>query len=689
MRLGIDVGGTFTDFVLIDAAGRRFGVGKVLTTSEDPSRAILDGAVALAREHGITIGDLLQAVHGTTLVANTIIERKGARTGLITTKGFRDALETGREIRYDMYDLSIARPEPIVPRYLRLEIDERLSHDGTVLRDLDLGGLETIRKVFETEGVEAVAVSLMHAFRNAAHERAIAARLAECASTLPISLSTDVCPEIREYDRTSTTVANAYVQPIVARYLKSLEDRMRAAGLRAPVSIMLSSGGINTIDYARRMPVQMIESGPAGGAITAAFIGRRAGIDRLLAFDMGGTTAKLCLVDNCEPHRVTTFEAARVHRFMKGSGLLLKLPVVEMIEIGAGGGSIARADRLGTLKVGPRSAGAAPGPACYDRGGTEPTVTDADLLMGLLDPDYFLGGRMALDRDRATRAVADHVARPLELTPSKAARGIFEVVNENMAAAARVYLAERGKDPREYTLLAFGGAGPVHGWDVARRLKIRRLLCPPAAGAASALGFLVAPPTVDLVASHVARLHDFDSHAAGVLISAMQQQATAILASCGVATGEISFEIAAEMRYVGQGYEIPVPISPHLLNGHGGKAIAAAFDAEYERAFGRAVAGVPAEILTWRVRAIGPEPAADWPTSAHATGEASLALKGQRPVLFGEESRDTPVFDRYRLGPGAEVRGPAIVEERESTAVVPPEGIGTIDARGNLLIELG
>ena len=690
MRLGIDVGGTFTDFVLLDPERRFLGVGKHLTTPADPSLGALDGTAALCRQHGVPLTQVVHAVHGTTLVANTIIERKGARTGLIATRGFRDALETGREIRYDMYDLFIERPDPLVPRYLRLEVDERLGPDGRVLRPLDARGLDGILQTFEREGVEAVAVSLMHAFRNPAHERAIRAWLVDRAPKLHVSLSTEVCPEIREYDRTSTTAANAYVQPILARYLGRLEQGLRTQGLTGALSIMLSGGGINTVAYSQAMPVHMIESGPAGGAMAASFLGRRAGIDRLLAFDMGGTTAKLCLVDGGEPYRATTFEAARVHRFMKGSGLVLKVPVIEMIEIGAGGGSIARADRLGVLKVGPHSAGADPGPACYGRGGAEPTVTDADLLLGYLDPAYFLGGRMALDRDAAARAVGTKVAAPLGVEPMQAARGIFELVNENMAAAARVYMAERGHDPRQYTFLAFGGAGPVHAWDLARRLKMRRILCPPAAGAASALGFLVAPPTVDLVMSHVARLSELRVEEATAVLGRLEEEAARILAGAGVPRDGVTFQRAAEMRYVGQGYEIPVPVTPEVVH-TGTKALKAAFDAEYERVFGRAVSDVPAEVLTWRLRAMGPRPVTEWAMAGGGGSDPAAALKGKRPAFFDDAAKpgEAPVFDRYKLGPGAAFPGPAIVEERESTAIVPPRARATIDEHYNLIIQLG
>lgn len=689
MRLGIDVGGTFTDFILLDPDRRFLAVGKQLTTPADPSVAALEGTAALCAEHGRPAAQLRHAVHGATLVANTIIERKGAPTGLIATHGFRDALETGREIRYDMYDMFIERSAPLVPRHLRLEVNERLGPDGRVLRPLDLGELEAIVRTFEREGVKAVAVSLMHAFRNPAHECAIGRWLGEHAPELHVSLSTAVCPEIREYERTSTTVANAYVQPIISRYLGRLKDGLSAQGLGGPLYIMLSGGGINSVEYAQHLPIHMIESGPAGGAKAASFIGHRAGLDRLLAFDMGGTTAKLCLIEGGEPYRVNTFEAARIHRFMKGSGLQLKVPVIEMIEVGAGGGSIARADRLGVLKVGPQSAGSVPGPACYSRGGREPTVTDADLLLGYLDPAYFLGGRMSLDPDRAAGALVEQVATPLGLTPLEAARGVFELVDENMAAAARVYLAERGRDPRQYTFLAFGGAGPVHAWDLARRLKMRRILCPPAAGAAAALGFLVAAPTVDLVMSHVSRLEEIRPDFVLDILGRLNDQAAQILAGAGVPGEEVHAEISADIRYVGQGYEIPVPIDRGVVES-GPRGLQAAFDAEYERVFGRAVSSVAAEVLTWRIRARGPSPVSDWHVGSTGTSDAGAALKGRRPAYFDAADRpiETPVFDRYRLGPGAQFSGPAIVEERESTAIVPPGAQATIDAFHNLLIEL-
>lgn len=688
MRLGIDVGGTFTDFVLLDPSRQFLGVGKHLTTPQDPSRCALDGTDALARQHGVDLASVQQAVHGTTLVTNTVIERTGASTALIATRGFRDAIETGREIRYDMYDMFIERPEPLVPRDRRHEVDERLAFDGSVLRPLDLPAAARLIERLQSDGVESVAVSLMHAFRNPVHERTIREWLRERGPDLRISLSTDVCPEIREYDRTSTTVVNAYVQPIVARYLGRLEDGLRRQGMAGRLYIMLSGGGINSAGYAEALPVHMLESGPAGGAMAACFLGARAGIDRMLAFDMGGTTAKMCLVEGNRPHRATSFEAARVHRFMKGSGLVVKIPVIEMIEIGAGGGSMARADRLGVLKVGPQSAGAAPGPACYGRGGTEPTVTDADLVLGYLDPGYFLGGRMQLDRDSAERAIAERVARPLGLTLRQAARGIFGLVNENMAAAARVYLAERGCDPRQYTLLAFGGAGPVHACDLARRLKMRRIVSPPAAGAASALGFLVAPPTVDLVVSHVARLERLQSGVVEALLRELEDEAARVLAGANVPRDALRIEIAADIRYVGQGHEIPVPVTKELLT-RGGHAIKAEFDAEYERVFGRAVDDVPAEALSWRVRAVGPSPDARW-AGGNGASSAAGALKGKRPAWFGDATQplDTPVLDRYLLSAGAELRGPAIIEERESTAIVPPDADARIDAWGNLVIDL-
>ncbi len=690
MRVGIDVGGTFTDFVAVDGEGGGFVVGKRLTTPEDPSVGAIEGTLELAGRHGLPLGEIRHVLHGTTLVANTIIERRGARTGLIATEGFRDVLETGRDIRYDLYDLTIDRAAPLVPRRLRLEVTERLDKDGEALVPLRLGSVDRCWQAFKRAGVEAVAVSLMHSFRNSAHERAIRDRLARLAPDLPVSLSCEVAPEIREYDRTSTTVANAYVLPVVRGYLGRLETGLRARGIGGALFVMLSGGGIAAIPYAEAFPIHMVESGPAGGALAAAFLGRQAGLDRLLAFDMGGTTAKLCLTRGGEPTRALETEVARVHRFLRGSGLLLKVPVIEMIEIGAGGGSIARRDALGLLKVGPQSAGASPGPACYGLGATQATVTDADLLLGYLDAGSFLGGEMALDVERARAAIHAEVAGPLGVDLTRAAAGIFDVVTENMASAARVYLAERGADPRAHTLVAFGGAGPVHAFSLAQQLKIPRVLCPLGAGATSALGFLIAPPTVELSQSAMARLEATDWDGVNATFRHLEAEAAASLAVAGVPREVIRFERMADMRYAGQGYEITVsvPGGPYGKGSTG--ALEEAFAVRYGALFGQHLPRVAIEVLTWRLRAMGPAPAVSLRRGDAGPGSADAAFRGARPVYFADAGRfvEAAVFNRAQLGPGAEIQGPAVVEERESTAVIPPGARASVDAQANLVIEL-
>src|SRR3990172_5261894 len=496
-RIGVDIGGTFTDLVWADEATGAVRVGKVLTTPKDPAQAVEQGIVALLQDAGSAPASVRTLIHGTTLATNALIERKGARTGLLTTAGFRDALEIGREGRDDMYDLFIDQPTPLLPRPLRLEVPERLLPDGSVLRPLDEEGARAAIAALMAEGVEAIAISLLHAYRNPAHERALAALVARIAPGLPVSRSSEVLPHIREFERTSTTVANVYVMPLMARYLDDLERKLADMGIPGRFYIMLSSGGIATPETAKRLPIRLVESGPAAGALAAAQAARQMSADRLLSFDMGGTTAKACVIDGGQPLVAREFEVARADRFKKGSGLPIRVPVIEMIEIGAGGGSVARVDRLGLLKVGPDSAGADPGPACYALGGREPTVTDADLLLGYLDPDFFLGGLMRLDVEAARRAVAERVATAPGLDLMEAAWGIHRVVNENMAAAARIHGIERGKDLRAYPLFAFGGAGPVHAWEIGKILKVPRVLLPFGAGAISAFGLLAAPLAFD------------------------------------------------------------------------------------------------------------------------------------------------------------------------------------------------
>src|SRR3989449_5032855 len=554
-RLGVDIGGTFTDLVVIDEATATARVGKVLTTAKDPAHGVEEGIHALLDEAGVRSDAVRAVVHGTTLATNALIERKGAKTALLTTEGFRDALEIRREGRYDMYDLFIDPPPPLVPRHLRREVPERLLADGSILKTLDEAAARRALAELARDGVEALAICLLHAYVNPAHERRLSEIAREVSPGLSVSCSSEVVPEIREYERASTTCANVYVAPLMARYLEDLERRLAALGIDGQLYIMQSSGGIALPPLARRLPVRLVESGPAAGALAAAQAARERHEPKLLSFDMGGTTAKACVIDDGVRLVGREFEVARADRFKKGSGLPIRVPVIELIEIGAGGGSIARVDRMGLLKVGPDSAGADPGPACYNLGGRFPTVTDADLLLGYLDAEFFLGGRMRLDLEAAGRVVEEHVARRLGLDVTGAAWGIHRVGNWNMATAARIHGIERGRDLRQYPLFAFGGAGPVHCWQVAKILKVPRNLVPFGAGAMSAYGLLAAPLAFDFVRTGRQRLDRADWPAINRLFAEMEEEGRALLARAGVAAGGIRLSRIPEMRHVGQGHE--------------------------------------------------------------------------------------------------------------------------------------
>jgi len=685
-RIGVDVGGTFTDLVLHDAAKNITRTGKLLTTPDDPSRAIVEGVARILREAGLTPADVHSIVHGTTLVTNTIIERTGCKVGLLTTAGFRDSLEIGREIRYDLYDLFLEPPPTLVPRHMRLEVPERISADGEVLLKIDEAALLRQARSLLDQGAEAIAVSFLHSYRNPAHEVIAQDVLRGQGIGVPVTLSSSVAPEIREYERTSTACANAYVQPRMQRYLIRLEADLRATGFAGALYVMLSSGGIASLDEARAFPIRLIESGPAAGAMAAAFIARQAGYDRVVSYDMGGTTAKMCLVENGAPDHKHDFEAGRVRRFARGSGLPLKVSVVDMIEIGAGGGSIARVEPgSGLMKVGPRSAGARPGPVCYGQGGTEPTVTDADLLLGRLDPAHFLGGEMALDQGLVQRAVEQGVAATLSMPVADTALGISRIVDETMAAATRMHLAEKGRDPRRYTLIAFGGAGPVHACNLARLLKMKRVVVPLGAGVASALGFLVAPPATDAVRSLVARLERLDYAAINSLFASMRRQCEALLLEAGAVAGEIGFSAVAEMRHVGQGFEIAVPLPGLELSQADLPALRENFFTAYRARFSRVVEDAPIEALTWRLSAASPAQH----ISLRREASGGPAERGQRAVLYENHGQlQAVVLDRYALAPGYSFQGPALVEERESTCVIPPGAACHIDAHLNLVIDL-
>jgi len=687
-RLGVDIGGTFTDLVVVDEATGALRVGKVLTTPKDPAHGVEQGALGLLDEAGVGAAAVRAVVHGTTLATNALIERKGARTALLTTAGFRDAIEIRREGRYDMYDLAIDPPAPLVPRHLRREVDERLLPDGSVLRPLDEAAARRVIAELAGAGVEAVAICLLHAYVDPAHERRLAALVREAAPDVVVSCSSDVVPEIREYERTSTTVANVYVAPLIGRYLRDLERRLAEHGIPGQLYVMQSAGGIALPEEARRFPIRLVESGPAAGALAAARAARQRGDTRLLSFDMGGTTAKACVIDGGAPLVAREFEVARADRFKKGSGLPIRVPVIELIEIGAGGGSIARVDRMGLLKVGPESAGADPGPACYGLGGRLPTVTDADLLLGYLDAEFFLGGRMRLDRDAAHRAVEAHVARPLGLDVVAAAWGIHRVVNENMAAAARIHGIERGRDLRHYPLFAFGGAGPVHCWQVARILRTPRILLPFGAGAMSAYGLLTAPLAFDFVRTRRERLDAADWNAVNALYESMEAEGLSVLGRAGVARADVTVTRVAEMRYLGQGHEVEAAIPGGRLSGASLPAIRESFEAAYRALYHRLPQGVPIEVLNWRTTVSGPAP--DVAMRPPGGGRATAAVKTRRPAYFAEAAGfvPTPVYDRYALGAGATFTGPAIVEERESTAVIGPGARCLVDDALTIVVDL-
>jgi N-methylhydantoinase A len=689
-RLGVDIGGTFTDLVVVDEASGTIRVGKVLTTPKDPAHAVEQGIHGLLDQAAIAPGAVQAVVHGTTLATNALIERKGARTALLTTAGFRDALEIGREGRYDMYDLFIDPPSPLVPRHLRREVLERLLADGSVLRPLEEEAARRVIADLVAAGAEAVAICLLHAYVNPVHERRLAALVREVAPGLPVACSSEVVPEIREYERTATTAANVYVMPLMARYLEDLERRLGDLEIPGQLYIMQSSGGIALPGDAKRLPVRLVESGPAAGALAAAEAARKRGEARLLSFDMGGTTAKACVIDDGAPLVAREFEVARADRFKRGSGLPMRVPVIELIEIGAGGGSIARVDRMGLLKVGPDSAAADPGPACYGLGGRLPTVTDADLLLGYLDAEFFLGGRMRLDAAAARRAVDEHVGRPLGLDAVEAAWGIHRVVNENMAAAARIHGIERGKDLRQYPLFAFGGAGPVHCWQVARILRVPRLLLPFGAGAMSAYGLLAAPLAFDFVRTRRARLDAADWPALNAVFAEMEHEGRALLTRAGVPSRDVRVTRVAEMRYLGQGHEVEAPIPGGALTAASLRAITSSFEAAYRALYHRLPQGVPIEALNWRVTVAGPRPPVRFGTAARPSGKGRNAVKATRPAYFAEAGGfvPTPVYDRYALRSGASFDGPAIIEERESTAVIGPGGRCRVDPGLALVVEL-
>ncbi len=687
-RIGFDIGGTFTDFILHDAVEAQIRLYKCLTTPDDPSRGALEGLTALANAAGIALADVGEVVHGTTLVTNAIIERRGATLGLLTTKGFRDSLEMGSEQRYDIYDLFLEFPAPLVPRHRRLEIDERMLADGSVLTPIRHDQVRQALAQLRAEGVTAVAVCFLHSYANSAHELAVAELAAAEFPELAISLSSAVVGEIREYERAVTTCANAFVQPLMASYLARLQDELRRLGFTGSLMLMQSSGGLASPAMARAFPIRLLESGPAGGGLATALFGKQVGLKDMLSFDMGGTTAKACMIEDGRADIAAMMEAARVHRFKKGSGLPIKSPVIDMIEIGAGGGSIASIDELGLLKVGPYSAGADPGPACYGRGGAKATVTDANLLLGYLDPGYFLGGRMPLDTAAAEAALAALGAK-LKLSAIATAWGVHAVVSESMASAARVHMIEKGRDPRRYSMVGFGGAGPAHACRVARILGMQEVIVPAACGAASALGFLAAPLSAERMRSLPMVLDAARFDAAGVqaALQALEDDARAALLAAGVPEDKIRMRRSADLRLLGQMHEIDVPLPAGELTAESLHEIAQRFNKVYEERYTHVYAGAVMEAITWRVSAEGPTPKLDIREASEGSNQRP-ASKGTRPAYFEDRFIVTPVYDRYALRPGDRIAGPAIIEEREATTIVPPGDTVTVDDHLNLRITI-
>ncbi len=681
-RLGVDIGGTFTD-VALETGTRRHTI-KVLTTLA-PEEGVMEGVTAVLGEAGMSLGEIDLIIHGTTLATNALIERKGATTALITTEGFRDSVEMGTESRFEQYNVFMDKPPPLVPRRRRHGVAERLDARGKVLIPLDEAAVEALVPLLERDGVESVAIGFLHSFVNGSHERRTRDILAARLPDLAITLSSDVSPEMREYERFSTACANAYVQPLMARYLTRLKAQLGEHGFAGTLFVMLSGGGVTTLETAIGFPVRLVESGPAGGAIFASHIAAESGLDRVLSFDMGGTTAKICLIDDAKPQTARSFEVARVYRFLKGSGLPIRIPVIEMVEIGAGGGSLAHIDQTGRIAVGPESAGASPGPACYGRRGTSPAVTDADLVMGRIDPGAFSGGRMQLDTAAACDALRSVVGAPLGLSDELAAYGVGEMVDENMANAVRVHAIESGKNIDGRTLVAFGGAAPLHAARIAEKLDIDRVVVPVNAGVGSAVGFLRAPVAYEVVRSNYQRLDGLDTGLVNNMLDDMRGEALAIVER-GAPGAERVETRTAFMRYIGQGHEIAVELPLRQLGPGDDVAIRDAFEVAYQALYDRLIPGVDIEILSWIV-AVASAPEA---LSSLNGGVDSFETteEGNRQVFDPASGAylDAKIYSRDKLKPGARVVGPAVITEDETSTVVTPLFNAQMDGQGTLVL---
>src|SRR5665811_802756 len=691
--LSVDIGGTFTDFALFDLGeGVIAATHKVLTDAHEPARGVLEGCQDLITEHGMAPGAVELMVHSTTLVTNALIERRGAKTGLLTTAGFRDVLEIGTEQIYDIYDLFAPVPEPLVPRSMRVEIYERIMADGTVIQSLDSDDVVAAVSTLVTAGVESVAISFLHAYRDPRHEQAAEREIAERFPDLPLSLSSRVAPLVGEYERSSTVVADAYVKPIVRQYLHDLISRLGDLGIVREPYVMLSSGGTASASTAAEYPIRLLESGPAAGALAAKFFGELGGHEDVLALDMGGTTAKACLIENGTPAVKQWLEVDRVHRFKPGSGLPVMAPTIDLIEIGAGGGSIAWINELGLLKVGPRSASSDPGPASYGRGGTEPTVTDANLVLGYLAPDSFLGGRMRLDVDAARSAIVETVGDSLGLDVMEAAWGIHSIVNESMAAAARLHIIERNRDPRDFALVAFGGAGPAHASAVGRLIGAREILFPVGAGVASAIGALAAPLSFSYTRAYITRIDSLDNDAVRALYVDMEDEAYRVLRAAGVDDAAVHIRRSVDLRFAGQYHELEVPIPDHAFDGGWEAGLVAGFVTRYRELYGRELTGLPIESLNWKIVAEGGGAQLTFAEKPVMQETFSAPTTHSRQVYFPVPNPgyvDCPVYDRELLSPGMHLTGPAITEEAEATIVLWPGDNARVDGYRTLMVTIG
>jgi N-methylhydantoinase A len=684
-KLAADIGGTFTDIVL-EQGDKRWS-GKVLTTTSDPATAVLDGVAKLLKDASVKSSDISVFIHGTTLATNALIERKGAKTAFITTAGFRDVIEQGYEKRFDHYDLMIDRADPLVPRDRRYTIRERLAVNGDVLLPLDEAAVEGLAQSIIAENCTAIAIGFLHAYAHDVHERRVAELLRRfLPNHITICLSSEVAPEVREYERFSTTVANAYVRPMMAGYLKRLQHGLAAMQLSAPLYLMMSGGGLTTLETAIRFPIRLVESGPAGGAILASRLAHACKLPEVMSFDMGGTTAKICLLSDGEPERAHKFEIARAYKDMKGSGIPVRIPVIEMVEIGAGGGSIARVDKLQRITVGPDSAGSTPGPVAYGRGGTEPTVTDANVALGKIDPKLFAGGQIPLDESASRDALHQKIGVPLGLKDIWPAAGVTEIVEENMANAARVHAIERGKDITGCTMIAFGGGAPLHACRLADKVGVKKIIVPQGAGVGSAIGFLQAPIAYEITRSFAVSLDDFDHARVNALTAAMRRGSEAIVRRA-VNRERVDIRIVADCRYVGQGHEIRVAIPVRTLTKTDGAKLKSAFEKTYAQVYGLTIPGQAAEAITWSVTASSrvKKPA---PTRLISSRKPPKPLRSRQifDAVLGR-SVAAPIYWRFDMQQGARIKGPAIIAENETSTIVGARYSARIDSMGNIVME--